>query len=270
MKKEKPKQERIIQQANQPEPFASRKSARPNSQRLANKKKTKVPRPGQTRREPAKKKSKCCCWSCLTIVIILILFPIYAATTAGIIKPPILYPLIYGNGPEPKRTVEPAKVGTETVFEKMAEAAKSGLNHVTITEEELTALLKQDNYQLKDANLAIDPDEIEAFGYLEEGNYNTHLTVGFVPEITDGQLDFKFKRVKMGKMPIPVWGINFAAQRIIEKQQEAINKTVKYIDEIKLEKGKIRIKGNIRKMLEQQSVPSDKKGGPGFQPRTDI
>lgn len=272
MEKEVPKQEIIKQRAKQPPPFADRKLSK--SPRLEGRGKTKTPRPGRGKK-PEKKKSRWCCWTCLVLLILAILIPSYAAIASGIVKVPILTPLIYGKGPQPKRVVEPAKVGLETITEKMTEAAKSGLNQVTFTEEELTTLLKQDNKQLRDANLAIDPNEIEVFGYLEEGTYNTHLTVGFMPEITEGELDFKFRRVKLGKLPIPVWGINLAVKRMLGQQQEAINQFVEYIDKIELEKGELKIKGNIRRMMEQQFLP---KGQPGkeappefdLQPRTDI
>jgi len=204
-------------------------------------------------KEPGKKKkSKWCCWGCLIFLLLAVLLPGYVAVASGMVRIPLLTPLIYGKGPEPKRIVEPAQTGIKAVAEKMAKAAKTGQNQVTLTEGELTALLREDNQQFRDANLTIDPDEIEVFGYLDQGGYQTGLTIGFVPRITGGKIDFRFKRVKLGKLPIPIWGINFISKKIIAGEQEAINERMADISKIELGSGELKIEGDIKKMMEEK------------------
>ena len=257
MDKEEPREEPKQSKPEQPERATNFKSKKVDSvQPTAEGSKT--PQTGQTKKQPPKKKGcfkKFCC-GCLVVLAIMIILPVYGVTAAGMVRIPILTPLIYGDGPSPKREVEPAKASLKTVSRRLDAITKADKDQLIITEEELTALLREDE-QLKDLNLAIDPDEIEIFTYIDSGPTSTHMTIGFQPEIEDGKLDIKFKRFRLGKLTIPVWGLNYAAREAVEQEQQALQQMIEGIEKIELSQGELTITGNLKKMLDQQKS-SDK------------
>ena len=260
MNKEEPKEKPEQPKPEQPEKATNFKSRKTDLVQPADKE-AEAPKTGQTKKQPPRKKGcfkKFCC-GCLVVLAIMIILPTYAVTAAGVVKIPILTPLIYGDGPSPTREVRPAKASLKTVSKRLDDAAKADKDQLTVTEEELTALLRKDE-QLKDLNLAIDPDGIEIFTYLDSGPTSTHMTVGFQPEIEDGLLDIKFKRFRLGKLTIPVWGLNYAAREAVEQEQQALQQAIKGIEKIELSQGELTITGNLKKMLNQQKDSDKDKG----------
>jgi len=198
-----------------------------------------------------KKRSKCCLYGCLITFLIFTIFPIYALTASGIVHIPGISTLIYGQGPKPMREVKAENMKLEDVGKKLEQVAKQGKNEITLTESELTALLQGDSTSLEDVNVAIDKDEIEFFGFFNEQPLNTYITAGIKPEIEGKKLKTKLTRARIGKLPVPVWAVNFAIDQII-KNSSFPDIADQGIQKVELGNGSLKLTGDLASLFQDQ------------------
>jgi len=198
-----------------------------------------------------KKRSKCYLYGCLVAFLLFVIFPLYAITASGVVHIPGISALTYGSGPKPMREVKAENIKLEDVGKKFEQIAKMGKNEITLTESELTALLQEDGKSLKDVNIAIDEDEIEFFGFFNEQPLNTYITAGIKPEVEGKKLKMKLSRARIGKLPVPVWAVNFAVDQMM-RNSSLSDITDQGIQKVELEDGSMKLTGDLASLFQSK------------------
>lgn len=230
--------------------------------------KVDVPRPGKEekksetkkakvakKKEPKKKKGcfncRNCGCSCLVVLAILLSIPLYVLAASGAMNIPLLSPLVYSSDPQPREQVKAANVSDSMIGEKIKEAVKNNSQTISLTEEEVTGLLKEQSGVSK-INVSISEEDIEFYGSLENDSYDVILTIQQVPQIKEGELDVDFNKVKVGHLGLPLIIVDPIVGGGLKEYQKKASETLKNIEKIELKNDKVLITADWQKMAEEQ------------------
>lgn len=151
-------------------------------------------------------KSGCCLLFLLSLIFFLVIITAIVAKT-GLIKIPFFSSVFY-RLPQPTRQIDLNDLNNLESKGKIGYRVKDKLLTIELTEEELTAALRQkftgqpDSYFAKNLQVVILDEQVEIFGLLLKPVL-TNLTVCFRPYLTNDKLDFEVTKVKIGDLAPP-------------------------------------------------------------------
>lgn len=196
--------------------------------------------------QPQKQKKGCfnlrnCCFCCLGIFLAVILSFLILLTLSGLVRIPLLSPLLYGDGPKPSRTVTLQQVDDKYFENLFKTAGETNQNQVLISENVLSFLIndfanKENNVlvaekeRTKGSQLAVEDGYTELF--YKPLSPRTTLTIKIIPS----QTGYKASKIKIGKLRVPVFAANFFFSRFLDFSSMYDSSGIK---SLKLEKGRI-------------------------------
>lgn len=182
-----------------------------------------------------------CCLGCLTIFIIFIILILILLTLSGLVRIPLLSPLLYGNGPKPLRVVTLQSVD-EKYFENQFKAASdSNQTQIIFNENILSYFIN--NFANKENNILVAPDkQTKGSQIAVENGYaeifykplrpKTALTIKIIPASSG----YKAQKIKIGKLRVPVFAANLFFSRFLDFNAVYSNSGIK---SIRLERSQI-------------------------------
>jgi len=216
---------------------------------------------GKMKRKKRKKFLTCCLLELLFILLILGLVATAIAKT-GLVDVPVFSKIFY-KPPTPQRVVtvtpEEVKNFSADITNKLEQEVKSQIKpgvtgqeveiSLEFTEKELTALLRNltanGDLPFGNSQISITPEGLEIFGEINEPK-KTYLSVNLKPEIKDGDLKIKIKKIKIGTLPLPAIFGNFLVEKFLNTQLDEVRDEIAKIgklENIKLDEGKITLQG---------------------------
>ncbi len=216
---------------------------------------------GKIKKKKRKKFFTCCLLELLFLILILGLVTTAIAKT-GLVDVPVFSKIFY-KLPVPQRvvTVTPEEIKnfsadvTKKLEQEVASQIKPGVTgqkveiSLEFTEKELTALLQNlttnGDSPFKNSQISVTPEGLEIFGEINEPK-KTYLTVNLKPEIRDGDLKIKIKKIKIGTLPLPAIFGNFLVEKFLNAQLNEIRDEIGKAGELKnisLDEGKITLRG---------------------------
>lgn len=196
--------------------------------------------------QPVAQKKSCfnfrnCCFCCLGVFIAFIILILVLLSLSGLVRIPLLSPLLYGDGPKPSRVVSTQAIDDKYIENLFKTAADNNQTQVVINENVLSYLINDyinkdnkvlvpENERTKGTQIAIENGNAELF--LKPRSPKTALTIKIVP--SDKQ--FKAQRTKVGKLRVPVFALNFFFSHFLDFNSIYNNSGIK---SIKLEKGQV-------------------------------
>lgn len=201
------------------------------------------------------------------LFILLILVSVAIIGSAAIAKTglwniPVISKIFYEQ-PEPLRQVAVSRSVVSIVADLGWQAAKNALNSqsdvltISLTEEELTALARESfasssllrsRINVDTLQLVVQPNEIEFFSQLFWPR-QTHLTIGFVPLIEEGEIKLELTRWHLGGLRMPLglgnWFLNkFLNSRFDQMLASVLQKV--QVEEISLGQTEIIFRGGLK------------------------
>lgn len=187
--------------------------------------KVKLAPQAQVQSPPVRKKScfnfRNCCFCCLGIFLTAIIGFLILLTLSGLVRIPLLSPLLYGDGPKPSRTVALQQVDDKYFENLFKTAGKANQSQVIISENVLSWLISDfankennvlvaENQRTAGSQIAVEDDGAELF--LKLRRPKTAFTINIIPE----ENKFKANKFKVGKLRFPVFAVNFFFGRFLD------------------------------------------------------
>ena len=207
-----------------------------------------TPVQGQTpiQTQPVAQKRSCfnfrnCCFCCLGVFIAFIILILVLLSLSGLVRIPLLSPLLYGDGPKPSRVVTLQPIDDKYIENLFKTAADNNQTQVMVNESVLSYLvndyINKDNKVLvpekeRTTGSQISSEKNSAELFLKPRSPKTALTIKIVP--SDNL--FKAQRTKIGKLRLPVFALNFFFSHFLDFNSIYNNSGIK---SIKLEKGQV-------------------------------
>ena len=184
-----------------------------------------------------------CCFCCLGIFLAAIIGFLIFLTLSGLVRLPLLSPLLYGDGPKPSRAVTLQQVDDKYFENLLKTAGETNQSQVIISENVLSYLIndfanKENNVlvaekeRTKGSQLAVEDGYTELF--FKPQSPKTALTIKIVPS----QNGYRAGKIKIGKLRVPVFAANFFFSRFLDFSSMYDSSGIKAL---KLEEGRILI-----------------------------
>lgn len=182
-----------------------------------------------------------CCITCLGVFVAFIILVIILLSLSGLVRVPLLTPLLYGDGPKPSRVVSLQPVDNKYFDNLFKTAADNNQSQVVVSENILSYLVNDfvnkennvlipENQRTQGSQIALEDGYAELFLKLRKPK--TALTIKIIPV----QNEFKAGKFKLGKLRMPVFALNFFFNSFFDFDSMYNYSGIK---SIKLEKGKI-------------------------------
>jgi len=240
----KPETQTQPQSQAQPQPQTQQQvqpPAQPNQYQTQPQVQTQAQAPVQ----PLPQKQSCfnfrnCCLSCLAVLVFFIIMFLILLTLSGLVRIPLLSPLLYGDGPKPSREVSLQQVDDKYTENLFKTAADNNQSQVVISENALSFLINDfvnkennvlvpENERTKGSQIAIDNNSTELF--IKPRSPKTALTIKVIPT----QDRFKAQKFKLGKLRMPVFALNMLFGQYLSFNSMYVSG----IKSIQLEKGRV-------------------------------
>lgn len=182
-----------------------------------------------------------CCLSCLALFVAFIVLILILIALSGLLRIPLLSPLLYGDGPKPSRVVIPEQVNDKYFENLFKSAGATNQNTIMINENVLSYMIN--DFANKENNVLV-PESERTKGSqiaLEDGyaeffykplSPRTTLTAKIIT-VPNG---YKAQKIKIGKLRVPVFIANFFFSRFFNSDSIYSTSGIK---SIKFERGKI-------------------------------
>ncbi len=199
-------------------------------------------------------KSKHSCFRncCLFLVIIFLLTVgtgIWVIARSGFGQVPFISDVVY-HVPTPSALVEPKPDQVEQLSARLEAQAKDfsgGTVELTLSQEELTALIRQ---KVPSATVSVREGLVDYFGPIEFPQFGKqiklYLTVSLSPEVEQGRLHLILKKLTVGQLGIPAGLLN-QISKLLQKNLVDTNELIKQItiESVTVSSGEITLRGNI-------------------------
>lgn len=168
--------------------------------------------------QPGTQKQSCfnfrnCCLSCLAVFVVFIIIILIFFSLSGLVRIPLLSPLLYGDGPKPSRVVNLQPIDDKYIENFFKTAADNNQTQVVIDENVLSYLINNyinkennvivsENQRTTGSQISLEKNSAELF--LKPRSPKTALTIKIVP----AQSRFMAQRCKLGKLWMPVLALN--------------------------------------------------------------
>lgn len=201
--------------------------------------------PVQNQTPPVAQKKSCfnfrnCCFCCLGVFIAFIILILIFLSLSGLVRIPLLSPLLYGDGPKPSRVVTLQPIDDKYIENLFKTAADNNQTQVIIDENILSYLVN--NYLNKDNNVLV-PENQRTTGsqisfesgsaelFIKPRSPRTALTIKIIP----AQSRFMAQKFKLGKLKMPVFALNMLFSQYLDFNSMYTSG----IKSINLEQGKV-------------------------------
>src|SRR3989304_4345836 len=162
-----------------------------------------------------------CCFCCLGIFIAFIIALLVLISLSGLVRIPLLSPLLYGDGPKPSRVVSPQSVDSKYFENLFKTAGEANQSQIIINENILSYLIN--DYANKENNVLVSEDrrtkgsqlaieDMYAELFYKPLSPRTALTIKIIPT----QTGYKTGKIKIGKLRVPVFAANFFFSRFLD------------------------------------------------------
>lgn len=212
-----------------------------------NQNQTPVPNQGtaQNQAQPVAQKQGCfnfrnCCLSCLAVFVVFIIIILILLSLSGLVRIPLLSPILYGNGPKPSRVVNLQPIDDKYIENLFKTAADNNQTQVIINENVLSYLIN--DYINKDNNVLVPENERTKGSQVALENNSTELFIkprspktAFTIKVIPTQDRFKAQRFKLGKLRMPVFAMNMLFSQYLSFNSMYVSG----IKSIQLEKGRV-------------------------------
>jgi hypothetical protein len=201
--------------------------------------------PTQNQTQAVAQKQSCfnfrnCCFCCLGVFIAFIILILVFLSLSGLVRIPLLSPLLYGDGPKPSRVVTLQPIDDKYIENLFKTAADNNQTQVIVDESVLSYLvndyINKDNKVLVPENQRTTGSQISfengsAELFLKPRSPKTALTIKIVP----AQSRFMAQKFKLGKLPMPVFALNMLFSQYFDFNSMYSSG----IKSIQLEKGRV-------------------------------
>ncbi len=169
---------------------------------------------------------------CLLVMLLMLAVPVlYCASVVaktGLARVPVLTPWLYAPA-TPSRKVLPLGGSTSASVMRVIATRSSydphfGTVTFTVKEAELTTLLQhavweapdgQLPFKIREAQVAVDPNEVEVFLVVPRGTSETTVLARMKPVVKEGSLiEFDVRQLRIGAQEIPKSAANFLASAL--------------------------------------------------------
>lgn len=182
-----------------------------------------------------------CCLACLSVFIVFIIAILVLLALSGLVRIPLLSPLLYGNGPKPSRVVALQTVDDKYIENQFKAASDGNQSQVIFSENVLSYFIN--TFANKENNILVPPDRQTTGSQIAiENNYaelfykplspKTTLTVKIIPSGNG----YKAQKIKIGKLRVPVFAANLLFSQYLNFDTMSQTSGIK---SVKLEKGRI-------------------------------
>ncbi len=162
-----------------------------------------------------------CCFSCLGVFVAFIILIVVLLSLSGLLRIPLLSPLLYGKGPNPSRVVAPQTIDDKYIENLFKTAADNNQTRVEINENILSYLINSfinkdnnvlvpENQRTTGSQITLENGSAELF--LKPRSPKTALTIKIIP----AQNRFMAKRFKVGKLRMPVFALNMLFSQYLD------------------------------------------------------
>lgn len=191
-------------------------------------------------------KLKFCCLPIVILLLTSLIFITVCIAKTGIWNIPIASKFFY-QVPKPSRTVSvnnPASIASAPL--NLAPDSASGLSTLTITEQQLTFLLRQtltgkaNSFFAPSLQAAINPDNIEFFGLMVKP-VTANIIIKATPQVNNKVLTFNINEAVIGNLAVPINLAHWFMDRFLPIPVTNIGSAYPQLAlaDVKLERGKI-------------------------------
>jgi len=215
----------------------------------------KVSRRRPRRRRKRRKRGsvkRTCCLLFLVLVVFLLLIATAVIAKTGIVEIPVFSQLFY-QLPQPTRQIEASGSSSSLIPNLDLESASQNLVTIEITEENLTALFRQELSGKKDSSFAenvqavITTEGVEFSGLLIKP-ISVNIILKLKPELVDHKLDFKLIQAQIGDLSIPPALADQLVDKFLQAKIEEVNQSLNkfgQLQNIKLLDSKLIVSGQL-------------------------
>jgi hypothetical protein len=159
-----------------------------------------------------------CALAAFLIIAIPTVFVVSVVAKTGLVDVPVFSALLFKPG-APSRVVLPL-VGEkpdqvmQIIATRMSYDPATSYLTIPIREDELTMIVQDAiaqappdtlPFSMKDAQIAIDDNDVELFSHLSRGSQETTLVARFLPTVVSGQFTIDVDEMQIGSLTVPHW-----------------------------------------------------------------